>query len=1204
MELTRRKGTVNKGHDFEFDVITYLVLSGLQEGWKNFHIYTNVDQFGAFDDIIMHIEKDNFKNKLFFIQLKSKNGQVLADSLSRTNGDFSIPKYEECFKDIILKTNNQELILNNHTFSMNEIYCILFTNAECLYEKLQKFKLVHSNCCIDKTFFNMGGDMDTFCIQNTENVFLEKFSIFSKQNQGEQIDKLVYSKFYLKNYLGTKSKIKDWATNKKVTPFSLLNAVQLFLEDVVYIKPHETVKTNNIDVILETIREFNFTLIKTDKALGILWNGIANFIINKFDLQDVSPENESLSFRDLEKIKNANIIKIGESINFTQLLIRCWYLEIIPIIIKIDNDIFSQFDKFIKNFICIAKHRPLIIFSNQSSNNIKEISKKINSDSLFNFSNLTKSQLSKNCNLIQIGFQNKGLINFGKLKKVYIKESKICPDLYVELLSETINFGTLVNCDFYINRKIYQPLLIRSVLENSDAEFIIYDYKKKFRNTLTSSLIRHIKARPSKKDRIRFEGKLNTRAKSIHVLKYINLHNTDFYYFEWMYSIGDVEEISHYRINLKPYYLKDFKVFGHFKNQINVIYDQSGMGKTMFLQFLQKTLQKMYVIYLNLDEIKTQLKIDNFLKCIVKNEVQKKTYLKRFKHFYEHFLYSMNYQGCLVCCLDVDNEIPYLTVKAIQISKLKTWISTKHFNSEVLNRLSILPVSLSEFSKREQTSFIGKMINDSNKTTQIKHYINCFVNYFNGTPEHVMMLVEMIKNLSIQNNNFLDIIDEYIKKKLEKIVESNAVDHLKYQLARYSYSQKFKENQIYEFKELITYFIKYWGTVDNKHSILNLNLTNVPFINFYVGEFLCADFLIKQIRENIDSITYQNLMEKGSQNIRYIFDLVAAKDCDLLTAFLKSDSKGIRKYKKNITQTDIFGRTFMHIVALHQNIFLDFKSNCKIIIKILLKCPADKDKFKFDAFDYAIKLKSYGVLDILCKRFSIKLPLSEDTLSEMLIVSLRQNYINIVKGMLKKNILNLQIKGETPLIIATRLSCLEIVQILLSNGADPNTVNLDGQTPLMIATGLSRLEIVNILLGNGANPNIRDNQGKTAIFHWCDVQMTKTSYTIFKLLLKHNADLDIYDKSVMTPLKYCSEIKNYDKVEALLRLDKGRDKPPNGQNDQLPEIINNKKIDGDGHNAQLSCQSRPFQRPKQNRKRLYILLLFIFLVVIYQLNFK
>ena len=84
--------------------------------------------------------------------------------------------------------------------------------------------------------------------------------------------------------------------------------------------------------------------------------------------------------------------------------------------------------------------------------------------------------------------------------------------------------------------------------------------------------------------------------------------------------------------------------------------------------------------------------------------------------------------------------------------------------------------------------------------------------------------------------------------------------------------------------------------------------------------------------------------------------------------------------------------------------------------------------------------------------------------------------------------------GKTPLFCGHR-------GLLLKYGADPNHQDLDGNTPLMLDVNNNLdLSLMETLLKGGANPNIANKEGKTALFYYVN-QDEK-----WNLLLKYGAN--------------------------------------------------------------------------------------------------
>lgn len=82
-------------------------------------------------------------------------------------------------------------------------------------------------------------------------------------------------------------------------------------------------------------------------------------------------------------------------------------------------------------------------------------------------------------------------------------------------------------------------------------------------------------------------------------------------------------------------------------------------------------------------------------------------------------------------------------------------------------------------------------------------------------------------------------------------------------------------------------------------------------------------------------------------------------------------------------------------------------------------------------------------------------------------------------GALKKN----PVLGEPFLFTAIENNDLELVQLLLDNGINPNEKNSKGYTPLMSAVTPEKIEIAEALIKSGADINATNNTGETALIN-------------------------------------------------------------------------------------------------------------------------
>jgi ankyrin repeat protein len=118
---------------------------------------------------------------------------------------------------------------------------------------------------------------------------------------------------------------------------------------------------------------------------------------------------------------------------------------------------------------------------------------------------------------------------------------------------------------------------------------------------------------------------------------------------------------------------------------------------------------------------------------------------------------------------------------------------------------------------------------------------------------------------------------------------------------------------------------------------------------------------------------------------------------------------------------------------------------------------------------------------------------------------------------------------QTPLHFAASRGLVEFSQILLQHKADQNAQDSRGRTPLHLASGRGRINVARLLLERGVDVNAQDNKRSTALHLAADYGYINVA----RLLLEHGVDVNAQDGHRSTALHLASEY-GYINVARLL----------------------------------------------------------------------
>ena len=106
--------------------------------------------------------------------------------------------------------------------------------------------------------------------------------------------------------------------------------------------------------------------------------------------------------------------------------------------------------------------------------------------------------------------------------------------------------------------------------------------------------------------------------------------------------------------------------------------------------------------------------------------------------------------------------------------------------------------------------------------------------------------------------------------------------------------------------------------------------------------------------------------------------------------------------------------------------------------------------------------------------------------------------------------------GNKPLAAATLNYHVDIVQFLLSRGANVQVTNMNGWTTLTFACMRRNLEIVRLLLDANIDVEARDDAGQQTALHYA--AQYGHSEILRELILEHNANMFAQNHTGKTPL--------------------------------------------------------------------------------------
>ncbi|XP_063904019.1 uncharacterized protein LOC135123364 [Zophobas morio] len=817
----KRSGTTDRGGEYEDVVRAFVILKLIKDvETKNFHVSSNEEGFGAFDDIVIKTES-NKGNKIKAVQLKHNKNKILSTrSLMSKTGDFSILKYFKCFQEI--KKEVDELILfTNGPFKCDDNTTIQLEEEEFSIIPVKvkaASELADIDCAYQFKIIEEDWNVEMLLKIREYQKFFSKFYLYTDQKKVENLKNNVAENFKTTYYSDEEifekflKRLIEWKIkegNKEKLNKEWVERVIALLLLCSYIEPlySGSINVNSVNDKMKIFREavslFDITLLEREsyEKLKPVWDDIIKE--KKFDFRELNKVRKRY-FPAVSYIDNKNIDKIDPRI-FIQLL---WLTDKCPLIIRQHENVEKAIQLCSgKKFILIGEGKNEEWMENytvfQDLSNLKQ-KHGLREILMHNFTISIQGKGELN---LATAFDNSEefleSVTTDKLVEMlhgpcYIGGQKeILPEPYVERsLSRNIinikyldkfweNTIIILNCADNFDKvkdKVKQCKLIvvnnflqkkNQNFENQKNKLYICNptqYKNNFHsdksNFTNSVYISNSNFSELELEQIYNE---NREAKQFHYFKLSSDCNL-----EWVKSKGDVSDLEVYKLHEK-YCTNENKLWcSRLDNNINLICGDPGMGKTELMKSCKnKCSPKHWTIIISPNDVhsffynskfsKTSKYTDLFEKFIVnKNSRSLKGFERR---FFEMCVEKNN----VVYVWDALDEIVGECLEAVtkiiigfSAKRFLQWVtSRKHLKPFLEKKFNVLALSINQFDEQEQQNYVRKRLSSFISVDEIEIVIEKIKSSF-AIIEHVNILgiplqIFMVTELFRQNS------DKYLK---------------------------------------------------------------------------------------------------------------------------------------------------------------------------------------------------------------------------------------------------------------------------------------------------------------------------------------------------------------------------------------------------------------------------------------------------------
>ncbi|XP_063904912.1 uncharacterized protein LOC135123981 [Zophobas morio] len=796
-EFSKRKGTTDKGKDYEHLYVAYVLLNlVMDESVEYFYVSSNDENYGVFDDVVIHVKYVGKEAQTLAVQLKHSNENKkdinVADLSSPKGKYFSMYKYHTDYIETVKKIGHfKAILLTNRSLNGNVKQLEIDKETVTVQAEMKQDDFINK-------LLNTSGQANNysyvFTPTNPSSDFFKNFHLYTNQANVSALEAITLKLFQdsfdaqepafneFKNVIIRWSMIdgsKNTLDKTFVKNLIALTALSPYVKTLAL--SDNSLINNNEQAFRDAVSEFKITTLSKNYEMKVrnLWTKSVEGEINEEEFKYLSTLLTPLD--NIAEINDAQKTKIF------------WLMGKSPLVV----DECAEFYK-IQNLV---ENKNILILCSART----EESKNNMANSVFeNLSDLAKETTLYDRILDTFTYSLEGQAET-TLRKLISVDNKIADlittDRLVEMIDGPTQFGKeadqLPSC--HISRTLSKVIVgvgfLQSVEDNliiihdvEDKETMINKLKKveinnegitkiTFHNNNSRSNVMYIVDSELDYEEFR-EYAHNTTKANCHQFRYLENGQNDSC-LEWIRSKNHVDELSSFRVDHQYDYSKhESTLCGKVENDINVVCANAGMGKSTLAKSLKiGSCSSVWTLIINAREhaahySEMRQNIKEFLTIMVSVLYKDSPEKKIFQKFIEKKKVRIIWDG-LDEVSDKNLTAILEVVQEIAKSGIKQWVtSRKNLKDKLEEILKTFSIEIQEFNEEQQREYIQTRLNLSEADAsvafeQVKLCVPFLDNNLLGVPLQIYLLTEFLLSKSDvklflnQNNEIITVVDLY-----------------------------------------------------------------------------------------------------------------------------------------------------------------------------------------------------------------------------------------------------------------------------------------------------------------------------------------------------------------------------------------------------------------------------------------------------------